>query len=199
MNIHIGVMCHLEEDLFRLLSRLRECREHGSVGKVQVLDDFSGNGYDTYVAKLCTEYGFLFAQRHLNDDFSAQRNHLMSLLPRGDFIAMLDADEMVPPYFFQRCSQVLEQNPEADALSISRKNVVIGYDGSQRIVMERHPRVFRNLEAVYFNGRVHEGQIGLKMQVETPVELEIEHVKTEARCSKQHAYYEAAFYSKGIK
>ena len=189
MNIHIGVMCHLEEDLFRLLSRLRECREYGNVGVVQVLDDFSGHGYDTYVAGLCTEYGFRFQQRKLDYDFSAQRNYLMSLLPRGDFIGMLDADEMVPPYFFTRCAQVLEQNPEADALSISRKNVVIGYDGSQRITMERHPRVFKNLETVFWNGTIHEGQVGLKAVVETPIELEIEHVKTEARCTKQHNFY----------
>lgn len=195
MNIHVGIMCHLEEELFRLLTRLREC---GSVGTVQVLDDFSGNGYDTYVESLCREYGFRFAQRHLNLDFSAQRNHLMSLMPKGDFMAMLDADEMVPVCFFDHASTFIEANPESDSVSIARKNVTIGYDNSHRIVMERHVRIFRNVDYIHFGGRIHEGQRGLRNTIVLPPEDEIEHTKTEARCKKQHCFYNENFYRHGI-
>jgi glycosyltransferase involved in cell wall biosynthesis len=77
---------------------------------------------------------------------------------RGEWILVLDADELVPPALARRLSEVA-QREEADAVRIPRLNYLLGgplLHSGWNPPRDRHVRFFRR-GVVTISGRLHEG------------------------------------------
>lgn len=120
--ITFTVMTKDEPEAFRLLEILHlQLRRHHHI---LILDDFSNESYYRHLASFADYWrpNCLLYRHALNQHFSQHRNYVKGLVPHGEWIVMLDADEVVMPGFVEGVSKTLRENPEADALFFQRSN-----------------------------------------------------------------------------
>lgn len=194
--ITVGVLTHNERESIRLLEQLSTSKRPVSVF---VLDDFSDPEFFDQLSSECRRHNYPVHQHKLRHDFGAQRNHLLSLMPKSGWICMLDADEEVRSTFFGFCHDAITSAPDADSFFVTRRNIRKMDDGSHDVGLEKHIRLFRNIPSVQWKGRVHEQLVGMKKTGSVSECAEILHSKTMQRCHAQHLFYDEHFYQKGIR
>lgn len=205
MNINVVVMTHNEETAFRALQKVSECTS--SRGQVLVLDDHSEASFAAYIELLCKEYGFRFEQRHMNFDYGAQRQAALAMLPGGEWVFRLDADEAIEPDFLNACAACIEANPEADCLRAMVRHVILGNDYIQRPIQSRSWRLFQtsieldtsfrvllNLPHIRYVSTIHEQPTGMRHIVDLPPQFEIVETKTAASQLVRHIWCEYHFH-----
>jgi (heptosyl)LPS beta-1,4-glucosyltransferase len=76
----------------------------------------------------------------------------------GDWILLLDADEMIPPTLARRLREIADSGESTDVVLIPRVNVVLGRWARVGVKNwpNRHPRFFRR-GAVTLSGSIHHG------------------------------------------
>lgn len=208
MKINVAMLTHNEvHETQRILKQLAECEGRGR-GIVQVLDDFSDADFAAHLKSLCEQYGFRFSQRHLDQnfgregkrdfDFSAQRNACFELMPKDEWVAVIDADEEIIPQssFFENVNEQIAGDPTCDSFSIKRRNVRI-FGGSSDERFESQPRFFVNNGRIRYRNKIHECAWGCERGGYIHGCL-IDHVKHQTRCALQHDFYNREFYSKGV-
>jgi hypothetical protein len=197
-KINVAILTHNDEPGPILLWRLGSMIYHG-LSKVAVLDDFSDFLYSTFIRKLCNDFNFSFLQRRLDGDFSAQKNAALDMLPTGEWVLQIDADEVVTPSAFDDFTTAIEQNPGYDSFVVWRHNVHIYDDLREKITDEQHIRLFKNQPHIRFKNKIHEAVHGCVSTGQIPDTNPILHVKPEMKASMAHRFYDREFYQKGIK
>jgi len=86
------------------------------------------------------------------DDFSAAKNFAMDKAT-GNWIAILDADEYIPPEDMPALMSLLETSDEYDAVSCPRWNLS---DNNNVNSIIRTSRFFKNRSDLRYKGRIHE-------------------------------------------
>lgn len=142
-SISFCICVHNEhEELARLLPRLMEhlgkndqILIQGDEGKVtsQVME---------VIYKFCYHDQLRYIEFPLNNDFAAFKNNLIENA-KGDYIFLIDADEIVHPNLLENLQEILKMNEEFDLFILPRVNVVQGlteeYANSQGWVTQMIP------------------------------------------------------------
>jgi glycosyltransferase involved in cell wall biosynthesis len=166
--MHIVVMTKDEVEAFRLLAEATT--QVDSDDRVYILDDYSS---DEYICKVRSEFPMCVVVQHaLCDNFSMHRNSVKSVVPDGEWIVMLDADEMVMPGFVRGVQETICRFSNVDALYFQRYNTLYR-DGESDV--PRQPsegekfnddfqgRGFKNRSEICYSGIVHEQLGGFKL------------------------------------
>ena len=204
MKISYGItVCNEETEIQRLVTFLLKHKElqdeivitydskNGSKGVEEYLRSHSVNGEFNW-------HGFDF-----NKNFSDLKNHTISMCS-GDYIFHLDADELPHEMLMEQIHTILEMN-EVDLIWIPRVNTVDGLTDewankwSWRVTEngwvnfpDYQSRVFRNVDEIFWQNKVHERIVGTKTYAHLPPheELSLYHPKTIEKQIKQNTYYE---------
>jgi glycosyltransferase involved in cell wall biosynthesis len=140
----------------------------------------------------------------LNGDFGQFKQHLNQNCS-GDWIFQLDADEDLEPTLIENLHTILEGNQQIDMFWLPRINIVNGLTPEDIAkwgwqVNEQgwvnYPdvqgRLYRNKQAIFWAGKVHEKVQGYESYSIFPPEeiYSIKHIKDIERQRKQNDFYE---------
>ena len=166
-----------------------------------ILDDYSDSDMVDFVKRHASR----FAQRSLNQNFGAQRNHLKTLCT-GRYIVTLDPDELPDPHLLDVLPRILMimERDSLDVVEVPRLSRPVASDGpvdartltySQAELEACAPayqaRIFRNIPQVRYINRVHERLIGVRRAGRLPMELRyaLYHVTSERRRVESRRFY----------
>lgn len=146
---------------------------------------------------------FAWHKAEFQGHFADWKNHLTSLC-NSDYIFQIDADEMIDAYICDMLPQVLQHN-QVDVIRVPRINTVKGLTAEhiQRWGWQVNEkgwvnfpdyqwRIYRNVDYIKWENRVHESLTGYKTISHLPIDSEwcLKHDKTIERQIKQNNYYE---------
>jgi len=173
----------------------------GEDAEIVVLDDFS----QPAMVDAIKASGARFYQRALNKNFSAQRNHLLSLC-QGEFVFQLDPDEIPHPELLKSLPKILQymRDNNMDACSMPRLNILV--DGDKPVdarsltlsdadlanrKRDDMTRILRNGRGIRFVNHVHERLVGIVRACRLPQQLRFAllHCKTRSRQETQNSFY----------
>lgn len=166
-----------------------------------ILDDYS----DQDMVDLLRRHASLFAQRPLNRNFGAQRNHLKGMCS-GRYIVTLDPDEMPDPHLLEVLPQIvmIMERDGLDIVEVPRLSRPVATDGpvdartltySQAELEACAPayqaRILRNIPKIRYINRVHERLIGVRRAGRLPMQLRyaLYHVTSERRRAESRRFY----------
>lgn len=198
--LSIAIMTHNEITEFAWLMEALSPHMNATT-EIVVLDDFSGSD----MVKLVQSFPVRFFQRALDKNFSAQRNHLKSLC-RGDFIFLLDPDEIPAPMLLRCLPNLIAamREHELDACSMPRLNRVLEAsspvdartlkltdDDLRTQPRDDQTKLVRNAPDIRWTNRVHERLLGARRVGRVPqhVQYAIWHVKQRSRLEGQTKFY----------
>lgn len=174
--ISYGILaCNEHVELKKLLKLLVNAIDENNSEIVLLLDE---NNTTDQVQEVVNEFtineNFNLYYNPLNNDFSAQKNHLNSKC-KGKYILQLDADELLEIELIQYLPKLLETNPDIDLFYLPRKNIVDGI--TEEYIKKNHwhinengyinfpdyqSRLFKNKENIYWEYKVHERITGFE-------------------------------------
>jgi hypothetical protein len=158
---------------------------------------------EEYLRAHCINNEFIWYPYDFDGHFADMKNHLTSLCS-GDFIFQIDADEIPHKTLMDNIHQIIEMN-DVDVILVPRVNTVEGLTGEQvqkwGWVLDENGwvnwpdpqwRIYRNVDYIKWENKVHENLIGYKTISNLPMmqELALHHPKTIERQVKQNEYYE---------
>ena len=141
----ISVCMIVKDESERLPQALESVR--GLAGEIIVVD--TGSTDDSI--EVASSFGARTIQIPWHEDFSEARNVSLSAAS-GEWVLCLDADEMLAPQSTDKVIKALSGS--ADAYFVRIESAVDSKAG--KIFVNFFPRLFKNLEGVRFEGRVHE-------------------------------------------
>lgn len=172
--------------------------------EIVVVDD---NSTDPFTSQLLYDYAdqnkIRLYNHELNNDFAAHKNYLNSLC-QGDYIFQVDADEKFHPNLLTYLHDIVYNNTEVDVFLIPRVNVVNGLtdedirrwgwrvnDKGWVMFPDYQTRLYKNVEHIKWEGKVHERITGYKTIAPLPEEEEwcLYHIKEIDRQRKQNDFY----------
>lgn len=163
-----------EPTAFRLISEIE--RQMAEQDRILIIDDFSS-------AEYCARLGSLseadpkrirIIQHALDENFSAHRNSCKPWVPEGEWVLMLDSDEMIMPGFVDAVRREIEAVPNADAVAFERFNSYIDDTKDETPPLPDYKRVFPedyqtrawvNRPAIGYVNRVHEQLVGFHRRI----------------------------------
>ena len=208
MKISYGITVHNEADE---LNRLLEILIHKTdkEDEIVICDDYSDDETQFVIQSWVQQYGhddmkvIKVYQRKLEGDFSAQKNSVIEN-SSGDYIFHLDADEYPHEILIEQLPTILEIN-DVDLIWIPRVNTVEGLTDEWanrwgwRVTEngwvnypDYQSRVFRNIDEIHWQNKVHERIVGTKTYAHLPPqeELSLYHPKTIDKQIQQNKFYE---------
>jgi len=119
-------VCNELNELIKLLDFLKKHKR--SEDEIIILfDSENGNkNVEEFLrAKSVNNTFFQWYSNPLNKDFAQQKNYLTKMC-KGDWVFLIDADEIPNEYMFEALPILLKTNPEVEAYWVSRINTVEG-------------------------------------------------------------------------
>ena len=205
MKISYGItVCDELTEIQELISFLLEHkRDEDEI--VVTLDATNGleaiRDYLKYTSAPCEEFDW--HSYPFEGDFSELKNYTKSMC-KGDYIFHLDADEYPHEILIEQLPTILEVN-DVDLIWIPRVNTVEGLTDEWankwgwRVTEngwvnypDYQSRVFRNVDEIFWQNKVHERIVGAKTYAHLPPheELSLYHLKTIDKQIKQNKLYE---------
>ena len=202
--ISFAITTHNEGEYIRdLLDQLvPHCEQTGD--EIIVVDD---NSTDPFTLNLLYDYAdrnmIKLYPHDLNNNFAEHKNFLNSKCS-GEYIFQVDADEKLHDNLLTYLHDIVDNNKNIDLFVIPRVNVVEGLtdDDIRRwgwrinekgwvMFPDYQTRLYRNVDYIYWQGKVHEQITGYKTQAPLPDEEEwcLYHIKEIDRQRKQNDYY----------
>jgi hypothetical protein len=196
-------VCDELEEIKRLVTFLLE---HKDVRDEIVITFDHKNGskeVEKYLRSQTEEISWHTAWPPFERDFSKLKNYTKSMC-KGDYIFHLDADEYPNKILMEQLPQILEIN-DVDLIWIPRVNTVEGLTDEWankwgwRVTEngwvnypDYQSRVFRNVDEIFWQNKVHERIVGAKTYAHLPPheELSLYHSKTIDKQIKQNELYE---------
>ena len=196
-------VCDELEEIKRLVTFLLE---HKDVRDEIVITFDHKNGskeVEKYLRSQTEEISWHTAWPPFERDFSKLKNYTKSMC-KGDYIFHLDADEIPHEVLMEQIHTILEMN-DVDLVWIPRVNTVEGLteewankwgwrvtENGWVNYPDYQSRVFRNVDEIFWQNKVHERIVGTKTYAHLPPheELSLYHPKTIEKQIKQNTYYE---------
>lgn len=193
-------VCNEDRELYSLLSFLVKTKESGD--DINVLVD---SGKETpEVLKVIEQFAdsITVCKRNFDGDFAAHRNYHIEQC-KGDFIFMIDADEMPQEALIKNIKKPLMET-SCDMVYVPRINICPGFTNEW---LERckfsvneagfinwpdfQGRIFRNVEGIRWNKSLHEKIEGFKsaISLEANPLIALWHIKSVERQDKQDQFY----------
>jgi len=214
------VTCHNEGfDIQHLLERLYKYSEGN---ECIILDDYSDDKDTIGILQNAVKHSNGFFQLHqhkLNNSYSEHKNYGKSLC-KGEYIFQIDADELPSETLLQSLKELIELNKNIDLFWIPRINDFRGVNTQNaaqwgwrltpyedRFIVnfpDPQGRLFRNVDYMRWERRLHEKVEGAKTYVHLPHEYELslhhnktieKQIETNMRYNKQFTHEE----NKGFK
>jgi|GEM_PF-3082693 len=199
-DLSIALLTHNERQHFCWLMEALAPTLGPSVELV-ILDDHS----EPDMVDLVRAHATTFAQRRLNRNFSAQRNHLKSLC-RGRIIVTLDPDEQPDPGLLAALPhiQAVMERDALEVVEVPRLSTVVASDvpvdartlsfteqDLRACVPAHHSRIFRNAPHIRYVNRVHERLIGPRRVGRLPLatRFALYHIVTETDYTAHNRFY----------
>lgn len=175
--------------------------------KIFVLHDGTDVSEDVYSAiqNVCEINDIVYFDYSLYNDFSQFKNKLKSLVPEGEYIFQLDADEMITMSLVKSINGIVKTN-DTDLIYISRRNLVEGITKEHLVLWQwtqdengfiNYPdlqgRLYKNLPYIKWEGKVHERIVGAKTTMvlpDQPYDWAILHNKTIEKQEIQNKFYD---------
>lgn len=176
MKLHIVILTKNEPEAFRLISRV--CETKRSEDRVIIWDDLSGVGWRCMLNYYRQIYPLEYHQHAWNSSFCNHRNSVKPIIPEGEWVVMLDADEWIEPTFLQRVHIAIEEHPKADSFLISRVNGYYNHLSDSKMPEpdwsnvqaenwpDWQPRVFKNIPEICYVHDVFNWFSGCKCTLE---------------------------------
>jgi hypothetical protein len=198
MKISYGItVCNEIEEIQELIPHLLEFKR--SQDDVVVLYD--NNGTKEVFDYLQSVEGIKLVHDNFDGHFANWKNKL-TLLCSGDYVFQIDADEMLSSEFIEVLPELLEENSEVDLFWVPRANYVHGLTSDHIQKWGWHvtddglinwpdlqSRIYRNLESIQWENKVHEKIVGFKTVAVLPTGFNLLHVKDIERQERQNNYY----------
>lgn len=201
IRLSIALMTHDEATEFGWLLEALDTLDAAAI-EIVAVDDHSGPA----MQDLLSRRSLRVARRALNGDFAAQRNYLQSLC-RGDFILMLDPDEIPAPGLLARLLTLCDTLEAQAMLACALPRLNILHEGTEPVDArtlslsdadlacvdpDYQTRLYRNVPALRWENRVHERLVGMDRLCRLPATLDyaLLHVKARQRQARQNAFYD---------
>jgi hypothetical protein len=198
MKISYGItVCNEIEEIQDLIPHLLEFKR--SQDEVVVLYD--NNGTKEVFDYLQSVEGIKLVHDNFDGHFANWKNKL-TLLCSGDYVFQIDADEILSSEFIEVLPELLEENSEVDLFWVPRANYVSGLTQDHIQKWGWHvtdeglinwpdlqSRIYRNLESIRWENKVHEKIVGFKTVAVLPTGFNLLHVKDIERQERQNNYY----------
>ena len=204
------VTCKNETDsLSELLNRLITLRD--SDDEIVILDDYSDNKDTISIIEKFKKFNNVkVIQHHLDNNYSEHKNYGKSLC-KGDYIFQIDADELPSELLLTSLKELIELNKNIDLFWIPRINDFRGVNHQNaaqwgwrltsyedRFIVnfpDLQGRLFRNVDYMRWERRLHEKVEGAKTYVHLPYEYELSlhHNKTIERQIETNIRYNKQF------
>lgn len=195
-------VCNEDRELYSLLSFLVKTKD--SDDDINILVD---SGKETPEVKKVLEQfkdSITVCRREFDGNFSDHRNYHIEQC-KGDYIFMIDADEMPQEYLIKNFKQALVDTG-TELMYIPRMNISPGYTQEwlkkcnfnvNEVGFINWPdfqgRIFRNREGIRWSKNLHERIEGFNKAIsceQNPL-IGIWHIKTVERQDKQDAFYKS--------
>lgn len=203
VRLSFGIMTHNETaEIARLLQYLLGALRADM--EIVVVDDYSDAETKSLLETYAGQGRIRLFTRALDRNFGAQRTYLKQQC-RGEYIFMIDADEMPPAAVTLNINAVLDfmASKDIDAIAFPRVNTVDGVSradsrGRFRVDEKGHirfpdyqVRLLRNRPQVHWVGRVHERIACIGRRYDFPPEdrFSLIHAKTRERHEQAIALY----------
>jgi glycosyltransferase involved in cell wall biosynthesis len=173
--------------------------------EIVVVDDNSTDEFTSQLLYNLADADTIRLYNHsLDNDFAAHKNYLNSLC-QGDYIFQIDADEKFNNNLLTYLHDIVYNNTNVDLFFIPRVNVVNGLTEEDIrqwgwkvnelgwiMFPDYQTRLYKNVDRIKWEGKVHERIIGYETHAPLPPEEEwsLYHVKEINRQREQNAYYE---------
>lgn len=164
--------------------------------EVIVLADYNSHNTVNAIKK---EFKVQVWQHQLQDNFAEHRNFAINKVKDGDWVIMIDGDEIVSDKFISSLDNYLNENPAVEGLAVARINTYgeeldIPEVNWNNINGDQYPdfqaRVFKKTPLVSYKGKVHEQLNCPTLKTTTTIkELTIIHHKSYAKHNKSNDYY----------
>jgi glycosyltransferase involved in cell wall biosynthesis len=152
------------------------------------------------VQELKNKYGVKVWRHKLDNDFGEHRNYAINKISDGDWVIMIDGDEVVDGNFIERLDIFLNQNPSTDAVALARINTYgdelqVPKPDWSKPTGDQYPdfqlRIFKKSKTTKYEGIVHEQLTGYNIRSNTNIkELTILHHKSYEKHKKSNDYYQ---------
>ena len=191
------------ESLDKLLSKLIQFKKE--LHEIILLDDYSDNNDTKNIIERYKDK-IRFYQKQLDRNYGAHKNYGISLC-KGKWIFQIDADECPTDLFLQNIDEILEANDSNEAIWIPRLNYFHGvtqqdimtwgwnYNDGMINFPDYQSRLYKNLEHIKYERRLHEKVEGYKSYVFIPAQKEIAliHEKTIEKQRQTNIKYNQLF------
>ena len=196
-------VCDEEVELQRLVTFLLKHKELQDEIVITYDSKNGSKGVEEYLRSHSVNAEFNWHPFEFGGNFSDLKNHTKKMCS-GDYIFHLDADEIPHEVLMEQIHTILEMN-DVDLVWIPRVNTVEGLTEEWankwgwRVTEKgwvNYPdyqsRVFRNVDEIFWQNKVHERIVGTKTYAHLPPheELSLYHPKTIEKQIKQNTYYE---------
>jgi len=205
VKISYGITVHNEaEELKRLLTILN--KNIDKEDEIVVCIDGDDEKVEAVLGEYLSENEAIVYKRKLDGNFAEQKNSVIEK-STGDYVFHIDADEYPNETLLQQLPQILEIN-DVDLIWIPRVNTVEGLTDEWankwgwRVTEngwvnypDYQSRVFRNVDEIFWQNKVHERIVGAKTHAHLPPqeELSLYHPKTIEKQENQNLFYNQNF------
>jgi len=196
-------VCNEHKELSKLLEFLQAHRQEDD--EIVILCDEGNTTQEVYdVINSFNMKHYYVNENPLNRDFAQQKNYLSDECT-GDWIFLIDADELPTYYLLKSLPEIIDTNPDVEAYWVPRINTVNGLtqdhiDKWRWNVNDRgwvnfpdyQMRLYKNSDNIKWVKPVHEQLIGFKKFANLPPQEEfcLLHPKDIKRQEKQNKFYE---------
>ena len=193
-------VCDELEEIKRLVTFLLEHKDVRD--EIVITFDYKNGSKEVKDFLFNHDGNFRLAPFNFLGNFSDLKNHTKSMC-KGDYIFHLDADEYPHEILIEQLPTILETN-DVDLIWIPRVNTVEGLTDEWankwgwRVTEngwvnypDYQSRVFRNVDEIFWQNKVHERIVGAKTYAHLPPheELSLYHPKTIDKQIKQNKLY----------
>ena len=193
-------VCNESNELYSLISFLKKVKE--PIDEINILVDTNNVTREVRDVLQTFEKDISVSERPFCGNFSEHRNFHNSVC-KGDYIFVIDADEMPQELFIKNIKSVIHEN-KCELIYIPRINICPGFTQKwlEKLSFkinncgwinwpDYQGRIYKNTPGIKWSKGLHEIVTGTNeiLKISESPEIALYHIKTVERMTKQDDYY----------